>query len=106
MVGSHDGFMFALGVTLEVWTNGGYGQNVDVFHLKRCEDIPDATSSQNGLFIDAHPKMTKDVSEETRSPAQQVYKSKVRWRLWLYTLTFSLNRPIILPGGKYSHTIY
>ena len=47
-----------------------YGQNVDVFHSKSCEDIPDATSSRNGLLIDAHPKMTKDVPEETRSPAQ------------------------------------
>lgn len=49
------------------------GQHVDIFHSKRCEDIPDATSSQNGLTTDAHPNTKRLMAEETRSPAQQIY---------------------------------
>jgi hypothetical protein len=48
----------------------GDGENTDVFHSTHCEDIPDATSSQNGLSTGAHPKTTRGMAEETRSPAK------------------------------------
>ena len=50
-----------------------YGRNVGIFHSIHCEDIPDATSSRNGLSTDAHLKVTRGVAEETRSPAQDIY---------------------------------